>query len=222
VRLATASDAPPKAARRGGTFSALRYRNFRLLWTGTLFSQGGDWLDQVALNWYVISTTGNPVLLGVINLARGVPLALFAMVGGAVADRVDRRRMMMVTQTLAMICAVAMYLLVAGGDPPILLLLAMTTLRGMLVAFNTPARQALLPATVPVTELGSAVALHSVVLNTAKVLGPLTAAAILALWGVAACFLANAVTFVVLLVQLWLMRLPPAPARTGPREPLWR
>ena len=78
------------------TFSALAHRNYRLMWTGTLVSHTGDWMDQVALNWLVISTTGSPFDLALVNLCRGLPMLLFTLVGGAMADRFERRRLMMV------------------------------------------------------------------------------------------------------------------------------
>lgn len=210
-------DAP---ASRSSTFAALKHRNFRLMWTGNFISNSGDWIDQVALNWLVISTTGSPIYLGLVNLARGLPLILFALIGGAVADRMDRRRMMMVTQTIAMIIAITLAVLVYTGHAPIWAILTLATARGVLIAFNTPARHSLVSELVPREDLGSAVALNSVMLNMSKVLGPLLSALILAGFGVAACFAVNAVSFTAVLVMLALIDLPPKPVREARRDSL--
>jgi MFS family permease len=206
--------------KRSSTFAAFRHRNYRLLWIGNLISNSGDWIDQVALNWLVISTTDSPVYLGLVNLARGLPLVFFALIGGAVADRMDRRRMMMMTQTLAMCCALALVAAVLTDNAPISILLILSTARGILIAFNTPARHSLISELVPHHDLGSAVALNSVMLNMSKVLGPLLAAMILSASGTAACFIANAVSFTAVLVLLAMMDMPPKPVREARRENL--
>ncbi len=203
---------------RSGTFAALRHRNYRLLWIGNFISNSGDWIDQVALNWLVISTTNSPVYLGLVNLARGLPLVFFALAGGVVADRMDRRRMLMTTQTCAMMFAVILAVLVYSDHAPIGIILALATGRGILIAFNTPARHSLVSELVPRHDLASAIALNSVTLNTSKVIGPLLAAGILAAFGTAACFLANALTFTVVLAMLFLMDLPEKPVREARRE----
>ncbi len=99
--------------KKPGTFEALRYRNYRLYWFGNAVSFIGDWLDQIALNWLVISTTGDPIMLGLVNLGRGLPIMLFTMFGGVVADRVDRRTMLICTQVLAMLVAIGLACTVA-------------------------------------------------------------------------------------------------------------
>ena len=208
-------DGTPK---RSSTFAALKHRNYRLMWVGNLISNSGDWIDQVALNWLVITTTNSPIYLGLVNLARGLPLMLFALAGGVVADRMDRRRMMMTTQTLAMIIAVLLAIIVYAGHAPIWAILILATGRGVLIAFNTPARHSLISELVPHEDLGSAVALNSVTLNTSKVLGPLLAAAILAAFGTAACFLVNAISFTAVLLTLALIDLPPKPVREARRQ----
>lgn len=205
---------------RAGTFAAFRYRNYRLMWLGNFISNSGDWIDQVALNWLVVSTTDSPVWLGLVNLARGLPLVFFAFLGGAVADRMDRRRMMLTTQTLAMILAALLAAMVYLDRAPIWAILLLATGRGVLIAFNTPARHSLVSELVPREALASAVALNSVTLNTSKVLGPLLSAAILAAFGTAACFLANAVSFTAVLAMLVAIDLPPKPVRDGRRETL--
>lgn len=213
------ADASPQGTPvRSGTFAALRHRNYRLLWAGNLISNSGDWIDQVALNWLVISTTHSPIYLGLVNMARGLPLVFFALVGGVVADRMDRRRMLMITQTCAMLFAVALAILVYLDEAPIWAILLLATGRGIVIAFNTPARHSLISELVPRQDLPSAVALNSVTLNFSKVVGPLASAAILASLGTAACFLANALSFTAVLAMLLIMDLPAKPVRESRRE----
>ena len=203
---------------RSGTFAALKHRNYRLLWFGNFISNSGDWIDQVALNWLVISTTNSPIYLGLVNLARGLPLVFFALAGGVVADRIDRRRLLMTTQSCAMVFALLLAALVYSGHAPIWAILLLATGRGVVIAFNTPARHTLISELVPHHDLASAVSLNSVTLNTSKVVGPLASAAILSAFGVAACFLVNALSFTAVLATLLMMDLPPKPVREARRE----
>jgi MFS transporter, DHA1 family, staphyloferrin A biosynthesis exporter len=166
-----------------GTFSALGHRNYRLFWIGNLISYVGDWLDQVALNWLVISTTGSPVMLGLVNLGRGLPMIVFGLIGGVVADRVDRRRLMMVTQTLAMLIAILLAVVVYMVPEPVWIVLLLATCRGVTIAFNLPARHSLIYELVPRDDLASAVAINSISMNMAKIAGPLASAAIIAVFG---------------------------------------
>lgn len=195
----------------------MRHRNYRLLWTGTLISHSGDWLDQIALNWLVMEQTGSAFYLGLVNLCRGLPIFVLTLVGGAVADRVERRRLMMVTQGSAMVLATMLAILALAGNPPIWAILLVATARGSVIAFNLPARHALISELVPRADLPNALALNSVTNNLTKVLGPLLAGVIIATWGTATCFVINAASFVAVLWTLALMRFPPrAPAAPAP------
>jgi MFS family permease len=154
----------PSPAVRKGTFSALGYRNYRLFWYGNSISFVGDWLDQIALNWLVISTTNDPVMLGLVNLCRGLPIMLFAMFGGVVADRIDRRTMLIWTQALAMCVAIGLACVVAFFNASIWLILVLAVCRGMIVSFNLPARHSLVYQLVPHEAMASAVSLNSMTL----------------------------------------------------------
>lgn len=207
----TATDvaSTPLAAARSGTFAALGYRNYRLFWYGNAISFVGDWLDQIALNWLVISTTNDPVMLGLVNLCRGLPIMLFAMFGGVVADRVDRRTMLIWTQALAMFVAIGLACVVAFFDASIWLILILAVCRGMIVSFNLPARHSLVYQLVPHQAMASAVSLNSMTLNLAKIIGPLASAALIASFGITTCFIANALSFTVVMAMLLLLDLPP-------------
>lgn len=198
----------PGPAPRPGTFAALRYRNYRLFWSGNAISFVGDWLDQVALNWLVISTTGDPVMLGLVNLGRGLPIMLFALWGGVIADRFDRRTMLIVTQALAMLVAIGLAVVVLFFESSIWLILVLATCRGLIVAFNLPARHSLVYQLVPREVMASAVSLNSITINMAKIIGPLASAAIISSLGIAACFVANALSFTAVMILLLMLDLP--------------
>ena len=122
------------------TFSVLHHRSFRLLWIGTLISHSGDWMDELALNWLILELTGSPLYLGLANLCRAVPLLLFTLIGGVAADRFERRRLMLATQSVAMLLALLLAVSISLGWLSIWLVLVIATLRGVMMAFNLPAR----------------------------------------------------------------------------------
>ncbi len=202
----------PKPGFRNIT-AVLRHRNYRLLWTGTLVSNSGDWMDQVALNWLVLETTGSAFYLGLVNLFRAVPILAFTLIGGVAADRFERRRLMMASQAFGMVLAVTLAILVALGQTQIWIILAIAAGRGAMVAFNQPARHSLVSEVVPKHILPSAIALNSLTFNLTKIIGPLLAGIIIATWGTAACFAVNALSFIVVLWMLALMQFPPRPER---------
>lgn len=204
--------------RRQRFFAALRYPNYRLLWTGTLISHSGDWLDQVALNWLVMEQTGSVFYLGLVNLARGVPITICTLLGGAVADRMERRRLMVFTQGTAMVLATILAVLVFMDRAPLWAILLIATGRGLVVAFNLPARQSLISDLVPRSALPNALALNSMTMNLTKVIGPVLAGFTIAMFGTGVCFALNAVSFIAVLGTLLAMRFPDAPLRTAPTE----
>lgn len=200
--------AEPESHSRPGTFAALRYRNYRLFWAGNAVSNVGDWLDQIALNWLVISTTNDPVMLGLVNLGRGLPVMLFGLFGGVIADRVDRRIMLLYTQFLAMMVAIGLAAVVAFFDSAIWMIFALATCRGLIVSCNLPARHSLVYHLVPRQAIASAISLNSITLNMAKIIGPLASAAIISSLGITACFIANAISFTAVMAMLLMMDLP--------------
>jgi MFS transporter, DHA1 family, staphyloferrin A biosynthesis exporter len=196
--------------------ASLRHRNYRLLWLGTLVSNSGDWMDQIALNWLVYQLTDSAVALGILNLCRLVPILLFTLIGGVVADRVERRRLIFTTQTVAMLLALVLALLVATGVVEFWMVLVVAVGRGITLSFNQPARQSLISDLVPRVDLMNAIALNSATLNLTRVIGPALGGALIATIGVAGAFFVNAASFVAVLAGLALMRFPPA--RTRPRS----
>ena len=212
----------PRPRWRFDSFSSLRHRNYRLLWLGNLVSNTGDWMDQIALNWLVITIRGNPFDLALLNLFRATPILAFTLLGGAVADRMDRRRMLMMTQSIHMLTAFLLAFMVLGGHAPLWAVLAIAAVRGINIAFNLPARHSLVPLLVPPEAVPNAVALNSMTINLTKVIGPAFAGVLIAGFGTGICFLLNALSFLVVLWTLALLRFDLLPARERARIPLHR
>src|SRR3954452_3475214 len=124
--------------------ASLNHRNYRLLWTGNLISQTGDWMDQIALNWLVYQLTGSAFYLGILNLCRLAPILVFTLVGGVIADRVERRWLLFSTQVVAMVLAFVLAALVSTGRVEFWMVVLIGVSRGIALAFNFPARQSLI------------------------------------------------------------------------------
>ncbi|MBI2955247.1 MAG: MFS transporter [Chloroflexi bacterium] len=191
------------------TFSSLHHRNFRLLWIGTLISNSGDWMDMVAFNWLVLELTGSPFYLGLVNFCRAVPVLLLTIFGGVAADRVERRKLMMITQAIAMILALLLAAMVSLGIASVWAVMVIATLRGILMSFNLPARQTMLSDLVPRDNLSNAIALNSVTLAITRIIGPSLAGILISLVGVAGCFYINGISFLAVLWTLHAMEIPP-------------
>ncbi|MBO0906081.1 MFS transporter [Jiella sonneratiae] len=201
-------------------FTALRHRNYRLLWIGTLVSNSGDWLDQVALNWLIVAQTGSALDLALVNLSRAVPILALTLVGGAIADRTERRRLLLRVQSVAMILAIVLTAMTIAGTTPVWALCLLAAGRGGVMAFNLPARHSLIPTLVPPKDVPNAVALNSVTINSTKVLGPMLAGILIARFGLATCFAVNAVSYLAVLLTLTAMDLPPFERRVRHSESL--
>jgi MFS family permease len=180
---------------------------------GTLISQSGDWMDQMALNWLVYQITGSAVALGLLNLCRFVPILLFTLIGGVVADRWPRRRLLFSTQAIAMVLAFALAVLVSTGLVQFWMVLVIAVGRGTMMSFNQPARQSLISELVPRSSLTNAIALNSATLNFTRILGPAIGGVLIATVGIAGAFYANGASFLAVLLSLMLMDIPPTKAR---------
>ena len=191
------------------TFAALGNRNFRLLWTGQLISFSGSMMQNAAILWHV-SLLAPPnqkgLYLGLVGLVRVVPIIIFSMISGVVADAVNRRRLMVVTQiSMAIVAGVLAFLTFRGLTAvwPLYLLAALSSVAG---AFDGPARQALLPNLVPREQLANAVSLNTLMFQIAAVAGPSLAGLVLATLDVGWAYALNALSFLAVLVALLLMR----------------
>ena len=190
-------------------FAALQHRNFRLLWLGQLISFSGSMMQQAAILWHVsllVPADRRGLALGIVGLVRVGPIVVFSLLSGVVADALDRRRLMMVTQVSAALVALALAVLAFSGLAvvwPVYLLAALGAAAG---AFDGPARQALIPNLVPREHLANALSLNQIMFQSASVLGPSIGGVLIASLGVGWAYLFNAVSFLFVLVALVLMR----------------
>jgi MFS family permease len=196
-------------------FSALRHRDFRLFLGGQLVSQCGTWVQTVAQGWLVLQLTDSALAVGVVTALGSLPILLFTLYGGVIADRVDKRRFVILLQSGMLLEALALAVLTHGGWITVHLVAGLTSFYGLLSAFEVPTRQSLVSEIVGKDDLMNAIALNSSAFNVARVIGPSIAGALIATVGLAACFYLNAASYLAVLTGLLLMRVrrPAAPTR---------
>jgi len=205
----------------GRTFRALRHRNYRLFFTGQGLSLIGTWLQQVAMGWLVYRLTGSAWLLGVVAFCANIGILLFGNLAGVVADRIDRRRGLLTTQSLMLVQALVLAALVAFGWIETWHLIVLALWLGTCTAFDLPLRQSMYVHFVADRgDLANAIALNSMLVNTARVIGPAVAGLLLALTSEAVCFALNALSFVAVIVAIRKMHWP-ADVRPGAATGWW-
>lgn len=195
----------------------VEYRNFRLFWIGQTISLVGSWMQQVAVGWLALELSNDPFVVGVVAAAGTLPILLFSLPGGMLADVADKLRVIRTAQALMLIEASALWYLAWTGHLTIASLIILTSIGGLLAAFEIPARQALFVDLVGRDDLASAIALNSTGFNLARVIGPSVAAVIIAQWGVAWTFGINAMSFVAVLLGLAMIRLTLPERSEAPR-----
>lgn len=187
---------------------ALKSRNYRRYFLGQLISLAGTWMQQIAMSWLAYRLSGSALVLGTIGFAGQIPILLFASVGGVWVDRVDRRRLLMATQCLSMVQALALTVLSWRGEATPTLLAALAFLLGCLNAIDVPARQAIAVQLVDEPDdLPNAIALNALLMNGARFVGPALAGIVVAEVGETACFLLNALSYLAVLLALSGIRL---------------
>lgn len=185
-----------------GAFRALQSRPFRIYFLGQVASASGTFLQQTAIAWLVYQLTGSAASLGLVLAAGGLPSLLFGPWGGSIADRVDLRRLLIVTQSLFGLLAAALWVIAATGHASVALVVTIGVIGGFVQIVDSPARQAFVSALVPPTDLASAVSLNGVVMNTARVVGPALAGALIVTVGTTPCFAVNAVSYLAVIAAL--------------------
>jgi MFS family permease len=190
-----------------------RHRNYRLFFSGQLVSLMGTWMQSVAQGWLVYSLTHSPFLLGLTSFCAQVTVFFMAPFGGVIADRVDRRRMLMLTQSLSMAQAVLLAVLTLTHMVQVWEIIVLAFGLGFINAFDIPSRQAMTLDMVGRGDLRHAIALNSMMFNLARVIGPSLAGALIAVVGEGVCFALNALSFGAVLTSLILMRIPQRPPR---------
>jgi MFS family permease len=197
--------APAITAARMGTFASLKIRDYRLLWWGMIVSNIGTWMQMVAQGYLVYQLTDSPLMLGLVGFVRAVPVFTFSLFAGVVADRVDRRKLLIVTQTLAGVFALALGILTSMGIITVWMIMVLAFVSAAVAAFDNPTRQALVPDIVGKEYVANAVALQSAAFNGTGILGPSLAGLALGFIGIAACFYINAISFLAVIIALFLM-----------------
>ena len=197
----------------------LRHRDFALYWTGQTVSQTGTWIEMTATTYLLYAITSSPVLLGLGGLARAVPILGLAMFGGALADRMDRRRVLLITQSGQVVTSLVLGVLVVTGQLQFWHIYVIGAVNSTLGAFDAPARQSFYPSLVPRGEFQNAVTLSSIIFRVSSLVGPAIAGLLIALVGPASPFFVNAVSYFAIIGALLLIRTRAAVA-AGPRGSL--
>lgn len=188
---------------------ALQYRNYRLFFSGQIISLIGTWMQAVAQAWLVYRLTGSSLLLGVVAFANQIPVFLLAAFGGMVADRYNRHRIVIATQSSAMVLALILAGITLLGHIRVWQIIVLASLLGVVNAFDVPARQAFVVEMVEGADLINAIALNSSMVNSARILGPAIAGVLVAAIGEGWCFFANGISYIAVIAGLLLMAVKP-------------
>jgi predicted MFS family arabinose efflux permease len=197
------------------TFKAFHYREFRLLWFGACTSSIGTWMQVVAQSWLVFSISKSAFMLGLDGFLGQIPIVLFSLIGGVIADRIDRRRVLLGSQYVQMTSAFLLTLLIASHVVKVWHILTLSFVVGCAQSFGGPAYSALVPMLVEKEDLPNAIALNSIQFNLARVIGPVLGGLALTGLGAAWCFGLNGLSFVAVIISLLLLTVQFAPAKTN-------
>jgi MFS family permease len=205
----------------GGLFRALSYRNYRLFFFGQSISLIGTWMQQVAMSWLVYRLTGSALLLGTVGFCSQIPTFVTAPVAGVLADRTNRRRLLIATQSTAMMQAFLLSYFVISGTIQVWQIIVLSLLLGVVNGFDIPIRQSFVIDMVEErNSLANAIALNSSMVNAARLIGPSVAGLLISVLGEGACFLLNGFSYLAVLVSLAMMRVAPKPPREVRRSVL--
>ena len=201
--------------------SVLRHRNFRLIWIGLALSFTGSFMQNAALLWHVsllVPPDRKGIALGLVGLVRVVPIIIFSMISGVVADACDRRKLMLLTQSGSAVVAIGLAWLAFSGITAVWPVYALAALSSAVGAFDLPARQSLVPSLVPRDDLPNAISLNTIMQQTSQVLGPALGGIVIASANVGWAYVFNAVSFAAVIVALLLMRDVPRPEHPASME----
>ncbi len=196
-------------------FKAFHYRDFRLLWIGACTSSIGTWMQIVAQSWLVLEISKSARMLGLDAFLGNIPIFLFSLVGGVVADRVSRRRLLLASQWVQLTCAFTLAALIATGVVRIWHILTLSFIVGTAQSFGGPAYSALIPTLVEKEDLPNAIALNTIQFNLARVIGPVLGGIALTKFGAVWCFSLNGVSFIAVIISLMLLHMTFKPQPTG-------
>jgi predicted MFS family arabinose efflux permease len=196
-------------------WSPFRHRDFTLLWGASLVSNTGSWMHDMTAGWFMTTLDATPLMVAMVQSASTLPVCLLALPAGTLADRMDKRRLLLVVQIIMLLLAAALGLLVLAGRVAEPQLLAITFGMGICTAVMSPTWQSIIPRLVPPQDLQPAVALHAVGINISRAIGPALGGLIIVAFGIAWPFLFNAASFLAVIAALWLWRTAPAPVRAN-------
>jgi MFS family permease len=202
------------------TFHALQNRDFALLWSGQLGHSASLWVETVARNWLIWELTGSGTMLAAVNILRAVPMLIFGVFAGVVADRVDKRKLLIVAKSFTLINKVILATLIVTGRVEVWHVLLTAFLMGASMSFEMPTRTALIPALVKSEELNSAIALNSAAMNGTRIIGPAVAGLLLAPIGTGGVYFVSAGVYVATIIATIIMRVPPGSQRKS-EESMW-
>lgn len=188
--------------------ASLQNREFRLLWLGLIGAFLGSWMQQVAMGWWVFDKAHSAFLLGLVNASGALPMLLLSLVAGVAADRLDRRRLLMITRSVQLVVVLTLATLIAFDWATVWHVLAISLVSGVVFAFDIPARQSLVPMLVERHQLMNAMALNSAVWNGSQILGPAVAGNLVGFVGTAGCLFMAACLSLGIIVALMMMRIP--------------
>jgi MFS family permease len=200
---------------RASAFRALRHRNYRLYFFGQLTSLAGTWMQSAAQSWLVLKLTNSSMMLGVVSFAQFAPILLVGLFAGVVIDRIDRRRMLIGTQTLLMLSAFILAALTLTGLVRVEHVILLAAFNGTVGSFDMPGRQSFVVEMVGYEDLANAIALNSMMFNGARMLGPAAAGLLIAYLGTGTCFFLNGLSFLAVIWSLWQMNITPRSVDLG-------
>jgi MFS family permease len=205
----------------GNPFAALRHRNFQLYFGGQLISNAGTWMQVIAQGWLVYQLTHSELALGIVSFAAAIPGLLVTPWGGVVVDSVPKRTLLILTQSGAMILAFILAALTFSGLVREWHIVALAAGLGLVNAFDSPGRQAFVFEMVGIEDLPNAIALNSLMFNSARVIGPAIAGLLLAVVGAAWCFTINGASYLAVIAGLYAMQIAPRQMKVSPESP-WK
>jgi MFS family permease len=211
---------PPALARtkfkRGGVLSAFGYRDFSILWSGALLSNTGTWIHMSALNWYVKEITGSDTWVGLVTVANFIPVFFLVLFAGSMADIHNRKLLILVTQVVMMLCALALGVFTSFEAADMSVIMAITFVMGIAFTFNFPAWRAVITDLVEPEDILNAVALDAAEFNVARFIGPLLGGLIVALFSESTAFYVNAISFLTVIVAILMIRTETPAAQRPP------
>src|SRR5882762_9305734 len=193
------------------TFRALQHRNYRLYWTGQLISLVGTWMQSVAQGWLMHRLTSSAFMLGFLGFAQFLPVLLLSLWAGVIVDSMDKRKLLLITQSAFLLQAALLATAVSTGIVQPWMVLALAFVFGAINAVDLPARQSFVVELAGKEDLSNAIALNSAAFNTARIVGPAIAGILLATVGEAGCFWINAISYIAVIASIWRMDIRPRP-----------